>query len=147
MTLNKDEALAILKLYQEEFNFGAGQLAIDNINQNEDYVKLVSLVQNHNVSEDTNIGNENTKVLLHKSKQGLDKHSKLIKKKLRLLHEFSTGKRTVVGVDKTDYVKYFYKYENKKAKKATKLNKSIKQSTNKKLRQETLQLKQEAIAV
>ena len=145
MAYSKKEAIALLDLYKEPFDFGTGPMNIEDINQNEDYKRLERLVQNSGDEQSTHGLNSEHKSTLHSPKRNRYKIDKLHKFKLK--REYKLGKRTLVGLkpEHEDYEKYLIKYENKKAKKHSKLRNYLKRHSVKQQRVEHKEIEKQFV--
>lgn len=143
---SKEEAMALLDLYEEDFDFGTGPMAIENTNDNEDLELLESLVQKstEDSTEETSNHTQNKVGSIQSPKENTKRNRHKINGYARhvLIRDFREGKIDLTGVDPEDYEKYFYKYLNKKAKKTAKLRKSKKHDKHVKDRQEANAIKQ-----
>lgn len=147
---SKDEAIALLELYNEDFDFGAGPMVIEDTTENEDLELLASLVQEttDDSTKETSKDTQTSVVTSHSPKENTKKNRHKINDYARyvLLRDYREGKIDLTGVDEEDYEKYYYKYLNKKAKKTAKLRKSKKHDKHVKERQEAKVLEKSFIA-
>lgn len=138
---SKEEAIALLDIYDEEFDFGNGPMAIEDTNENEDLELLASLVQ-ETTDDSTEETSKHTQAIVNFSNTAFKENTRKNRHKTNryarhvLLRDYREGKIDLTGVDEEDYEKYFYKYLNKKAKKTAKLRKSKKHDKHVKERQE-----------
>lgn len=131
---SKEEAIAVKELYKETFDFGTGPLRIENPEENEDFLRLESVVQKPEKQASrayTENIHKNTYEITSKNRYSINRS-----KKYTLLRKFRRGEIDLEGVGYEDYRKYWFKYNNKKAKKNSKVSKYLKHQSNVRRRQE-----------